>query len=887
MYKEDVKLYYKLKYDPRQAQIDALEFTKHQIRRGKKFVMLNMPTGVGKAQPLYSNILTPNGWKKLGKLKLHDSIITPNGEVNKIIQLHPITKLDTYIIEFSDGRKIECTKNHLWKAHSFDWRNNHWRIVNTELLYKKFYSKSNKIHIPLISNTHNFDKNLSLDPYLLGCLLGDGGITNNVILTSADDFIVNKIKTIISNDFIDMKVNKYSKYTYGIVYKNGKLNPIKKILKDYKLHGLKSEKKFIPNVYKNISYNQKIELINGLLDTDGYVCKNGTVSFSSSSYQLITDLQEIIWSIGGIAKLKLKKSNYKYKDEKNKKQHYILSIRYKNPRELVSLPRKKDRISKKYQYKDLKLKITNITKTNNKESCRCITIDSDEQLYITDNYIVTHNSFYSVMFMNWYKNYINKGAKFDILTNTKLLQNQYIGEFPFIANLKGKNAYKCNSYPDSSCQEGKEMNAALKRSCTNCPYDRDMISWRTEDVAMTNFHLFDTVNLFLPDLMVAKEPNVLIIDEAHDFESVLCDFISMKISRRALKRIGFNEVNIAEVARELKDDVSTIDDYEQYVSNIFIHKLKSLQTSLESRLTSQLSQAERLRYSKNLSNLKGTIVNFESFVSDYKNNPNNWVLDIEFNSKDKQFVNDYVVQPVWSYDYLKEIIWDKYDHVILMSGTILDKNMFSYINGLEPKLSAYYEMPTPFPLKRRPIYYIKVGKMTFNQKEETFKKQIPYIDKILKRNSDKKGIIHTANYEISNWLKEYYGEKGRLIFHTSEDRNEALNKHLISDIPTVIVSPSMMNGVDLKDDLSRFQIIMKIPYPNIKSNKMKKRMKDNKKFYNWKTVVDFIQAYGRSIRSMEDWAETYVLDSSLSDILKFNYNIIPTYVTDAIKLLKK
>lgn len=165
-------------------------------------------------------------------------------------------------------------------------------------------------------------------------------------------------------------------------------------------------------------------------------------------------------------------------------------------------------------------------------------------------------SMWSVMFMNWYKNYINENAIFDILTNTKILQNQYVREFPFIANLKGKNAYRCNSYPDSSCQEGKEMNKALKKSCSNCPYDYDMMKWRTNEIAMTNFHLFDTINLFLPDLIKSKESNVLIIDEAHDFESVLCDFISMKISRKSLKRIGFNEINISEVSKELKS-VST------------------------------------------------------------------------------------------------------------------------------------------------------------------------------------------------------------------------------------------------------------------------------------------------------------------------------------------
>ena len=499
----------------------------------------------------------------------------------------------------------------------------------------------------------------------------------------------------------------------------------------------------------------------------------------------------------------------------------------------------------------------------------------------------TGKSFYSVMFINWYKNYINKDAKFDILTNTKLLQNQYINEFPFIANLKGKNAYKCNSYPDSSCQEGKEMNKALKRTCSDCPYDRDMQQWRTQSVAMTNFHLFDTVNLFLPELMVAKEPNVLIIDEAHDFESVLCDFISMKITKRSLKMMGFNDVNIINVASELKTRVSTIEEFVDYITDIFLHKLDKLLASLESRLSNpSITQPEKIRYSKNISHVKGAKFNYESFLSDYKDNKDNWVMDIEMNPKDKQFSHDYIVQPVWSYEYLKEIIWDKYDHVIFMSGTILEKNMFAYINGLDTKLSSYYEVETPFNVKRRPIYYIKVGKMTFNDKEETFKKQLPYIDKILKRNKDKKGIIHTTNYEISEWIKEYYGEKGRLLFHDSDNRNEVLNEHLRSSDPTVLVSPSMMNGVDLKDDLSRFQIIMKIPYPNIKSKKIKKRQKDNKDWYNWKTVVDLIQSYGRSIRSVDDWAETYILDESLSNIMKFNYKYLPRYFTDAIKTLK-
>jgi Rad3-related DNA helicase len=231
------------------------------------------------------------------------------------------------------------------------------------------------------------------------------------------------------------------------------------------------------------------------------------------------------------------------------------------------------------------------------------------------------------------------------------------------------------------------------------------------------------------------------------------------------------------------------------------------------------------------------------------------------------------------------MIYDKYDHIIFMSGSILNKNMFSYINGLEKEYTTYFDTPSTFSINRRPIYYMKLGKMTWKQKEETFKTQLIYIKKILKKNKNKKGIIHTGNYEIAHWLQEKCIDS-RLIFHTPENREEMLLAHINSDLPTVIVSPSMMSGIDLKDDLSRFQIILKIPFPFLGSEKIKIRQKTNPEWYNWKTVVDFLQQYGRSNRSIDDWAETFVLDSSFSDLLKYNTNIIPRWVTDAIKILK-
>jgi ABC-type oligopeptide transport system ATPase subunit len=141
---------------------------------------------------------------------------------------------------------------------------------------------------------------------------------------------------------------------------------------------------------------------------------------------------------------------------------------------------------------------------------------------------------------------------------------------------------------------------------------------------------------------------------------------------------------------------------------------------------------------------------------------------------------------------------------------------------------------------------------------------------------------NSSNIEIK---KDRIKDK-RLIFHKSDNRDEMYDKFVNSKKPSIMVSPSMMSGVDLKDELSRFAIILKIPYPNISSNKIKGRQNSNRNWYSWKTVVDIIQTYGRTVRSHEDYADTFILDSSLSNIMKYNSKYLPRYFTDAIKTLK-
>jgi len=491
-------------------------------------------------------------------------------------------------------------------------------------------------------------------------------------------------------------------------------------------------------------------------------------------------------------------------------------------------------------------------------------------------------SYLTIMFANWYKNYINSEAKIDILTNSKILQKQYIDEFSFMKDYRGKSNYYCDPY-DTDCKNGKEICKTAGPNCKDCPYDLAKKAWQHSELGLTNFHLFNTLALYVKAILEEKSSNVLIIDEAHDFESVFCDFISTSLSAKGLKSYGFDLKEIEDLDDNIRN-IKTIRSYIGFIENQFIQDLKDKLNWLDTALETANTKMKK-EYTKYISYGEGQLSKFKYLIEEYKKRPENWVLDIG-KTNDKMYSGILLdAKPVWGNDYIKEQIYDKYDHIIFMSGSILDKKMFSYINGLEDELSTYFELPSSFPVNRRPIIYMKLGKMTYNQKHETFKEQLKYIDKIIKKNKGKKGIIHAGTYEFVSWLQKQY-KNNRLIYHTPENREEMLSKHINSKKDTVIVSPSMVSGVDLKDDISRFQIIMKIPFPFLGSEKIKQRQKTKKEWYNWKTVVDFIQMYGRSNRSHEDWAETFVLDSSFSDMLKYNGQLIPRWVTDSIKILK-
>lgn len=504
----------------------------------------------------------------------------------------------------------------------------------------------------------------------------------------------------------------------------------------------------------------------------------------------------------------------------------------------------------------------------------------------------------SVLALNIIQRYIkevDKDVNFDIITESKILQNQYIKEFNSISNLWGRNTYQCEQF-NCSCEEGKEFQKISKSSCDDCPYDKDRENYMNGKISLTNFHMYTLMRM--NKLFDQRESKVLIVDEAHQLESIVSDFISITISQGILEEIFDDHRSIMDKMKTIRN----IEDFAEYCNSFLAKKIERTINILEIELkkTDEVTLKRDLQINdilgtydetieigktKILQKLKSLEYKVYNFLTEYKREKSNWVLQ---NEKDERGRDRTIIQPIWAAPFFDKYIWSRYDKVFLMSGTILDEITFARLNGIPKEEFSYYNIDSPFLVKNRPIYYFPTGKMNYRTKEETFKKQIPLILKLLNKYKNKKGIIHTVNFELSNWVRDNIKDD-RLIFHTSKikSKNFAIKQHFTSKKPTILVSPSMGTGLDLKDELGRFQILLKVPYPHMGDDRTKKRMASDPGWYSTKVVQSIIQIYGRGVRNMDDYADLLILDSCFSDVLSYNQHLFPNWVLQAIKQVNK
>lgn len=357
--------------------------------------------GSGKAQPLDSIVYCPEGPVKMKDIKVGDKVCTPDGSSAKVLAIYPQGEKDIYRLTFADGSSTECCKEHLWRITERQKRDrNAKNLVDTQYLIDNLKTKlgERNIYIELSFPVLFSKKDLLIDPYVLGLLIGDGNICNaNVCISSVDQ----EILTSVSNDLPEGYSLKKSSgdCDYRIVkttlhkLNGSQANIYKDSLRLYGLWGKKSYEKFIPEDYLYASEEQRWAILQGLMDTDGYVCnKSGQANFCTSSEELAQNVKLLVDSLGGLCSISEKNPTYTYLGEKkNGRKAYICCLNLPDCSKAFRLSRKKEIAKPKTKYSPKKRILVSVEKVGRKES-QCILIDSKDHLYLTDNFIVTHNT---------------------------------------------------------------------------------------------------------------------------------------------------------------------------------------------------------------------------------------------------------------------------------------------------------------------------------------------------------------------------------------------------------------------------------------------------------------------------------------------------------------
>lgn len=464
---------------------------------------------------------------------------------------------------------------------------------------------------------------------------------------------------------------------------------------------------------------------------------------------------------------------------------------------------------------------------------------------------------------------LNRGTWY--LTTQKVLQEQYIKDFGKLGmkSVKSASNYDCSFKKGNTCSETQkllkieEKGTKLWKACAfNCHYKKAKESFIDASDSVTNFPYFLTEASYSGKITPRE---LLVVDEAHNTEAELSKFVEVAVSERFVKTLiksGFGSIRTQHQAHTWMKDV--------YYPKLMSH-MKHIKTMTEKfGGMREAIKKDFVKLSRQLDLVSSHYQKIKTFLNIY--DKDNWVFELlpagDGKSRRIQF------KPIDVSPYADPVLFKFGQKVLMMSATILDKDAFCESLGIDKKDCAFISLPTPFPAKNRPVITVSMGRMVQAEIDATLPKLVQGIKQILSEHKGEKGIIHAHSYKIANYIKRNIRDK-RILIHDSSNREEVLKKHMRGSEPTVLLSPSMTEGVDLVDDASRFQIICKIPYPYLGDKLVKKRMNKWKWWYSLQTTKTIVQSVGRSIRSEDDFAVTYILDSDFSKFYYRNTYLFP------------
>jgi len=851
--------------------IDALE--------KKRFVILQAPCGChAKGTPI---LLYDGSLKAVEEIVVGDVLVGPDSTPRKVLALHRGRDVMAKITPLK-GEPFVVNQGHILSLQRYGMKTDRKRRADwggdnrvTNISVKDYLQESNNFKyvnkLYRVPVTHWTPAALPIPPYLLGVWLGDG-TSNKPEITNADDEVLSAWSDFGESWGLSPK-RVLNTANCPQIYLSKEDAPVNKLVQTLKsLQVWKN--KHIPGAYLTASTEQRLELLAGLIDTDGH-CSSNTFDFISSKPALADGVVFLARSLGLAAYLKICQKHY-VKDGVRSvpKTYYRVSI--SGNRDIVPCRVLRKTATERLQQKSV-LRTSFTIELLPEDDYFGFEVDGDH-LYLMGDFTVTHNSGKSSTALG-IAHYYDSAY---LATVQKQLQDQYVEEYrEDIALLKGKSNYVCSHFSkarrevncaSASCGlnvSGRNAklvreNCESKGSCAYINAKNHAIAHPRTLLNFSNLLAFSNIVLENGEKILPFR-KILIVDEGHKLESELYSFAEISFTAGMYEKVQALSEELHMQIQEWSK-IGTVENLPSLPSvKVFAENLlKEINEYLTSVGGVDDLPADEVRQ---VPTLRQEAEKISTFLADVSSKTGNW--------KVKPAVGGISVCPL-HVDHLHQMAFSTAEKVLIMSGTILDPKTFAKNLGIKEEDYEYIEVPSTFPPENNIIMSYPVGSMAHHSIKETFPRLVKALKLIAKKHANEKGVIQTFNYRISEMLQKEFGKDPRFLFHTREtDKAALLDIHFRSKEPTVLVGPGFKEGVDFKGHLCTWQALCKMPCPDLKDPIVAARQRLEAAWYDLLVAMDIMQMLGRPVRSETDKAFQYVLDSYFPIFYKRNRRLFP------------
>jgi len=479
------------------------------------------------------------------------------------------------------------------------------------------------------------------------------------------------------------------------------------------------------------------------------------------------------------------------------------------------------------------------------------------------------------------------GGKGFYATPLKVLQEQLVND-EFIGNdvieIMGRNNYDC-IHPDeedgvpvdkAKCQKEKDFDCMYKG---DCPYYVQKKNALAHDKTVMNLSYMMAEGMVDPNAENSfGNRDVVIVDEVQGLEDWALNFVEVPLSKFSIPNVVSDSLSMPS-EEKCKDLEYMVDFIEREVLSMVDDAMSHYQ-QMPSFGEDELEELEELKQFND---------KIQRFLKDVKQNE--WIATYEYNiRKNRSNYKKVTFKPIKVGRFLDNLIWNRGNKFILSSATIPKGSWINDI-GLDDKSIKRISVGSQFPVENRPISMNHtIGKMTYNERDDNILDAVEKVKEISDHHEGEKGIIHCRGYNYIKMFRQAarnHGLRGWYNNNIAEqdryNREESLDEWIKGD-NQIFMSVNMTEGIDLKGDKCRWQAVLKGEYPNMQDERVDHRVSEMNDWdwYNNKAVIALEQAYGRAVRSPEDSAVMYILDSSVENLIKMNAELFHGWFLEAL-----